>query len=173
MNKSCSWYLGLQNSCWAFARRSHGLADISTWKRAVRPLRSRLNRLNQLIQWPTAVRPWPPRGGEMAARRLCSAQPGHDAPSRTPFSRCLGLSSSQQQPPSSRSSAVAIASTSSPSLPLHPCNASTSAPAIHCFLPCSLAVLGKPPHHVRPHQSSAASPVTVAGAPQSTSPCVS
>ena len=36
-----------------------------------------LNRLNRAIQWPTAFRPWPPRGGEEAAHRLCSAQPGH------------------------------------------------------------------------------------------------
>ena len=39
--------------------------------------------LNRLIQWPTAVRPWPPRGGETAERRLCSAPPGHDTPERT------------------------------------------------------------------------------------------
>ena len=81
--------------------------------------------LNRLIQWPTAIRPWPPRGGETAARRLCSAQPGRDAlerafimpaPARTqPRSHFASgfLSSSLQQPPSARSSAVAIATHSS------------------------------------------------------------
>ena len=124
----------------------------------------------------------PRRRPRVASALSAQATPRPSAPSsrhcppalsRTPFSRCLGLSSSQQQPPSSRSPAVAVANASVPSLLLHPDNASTSAPAIHCFLPCSLAMLGKPPHRVRPHRSSTASPVTVAGAPQSTSPCVS
>ena len=122
----------------------------------------------------------------MAAHCLCSAQPGHDAPGRGlntasarpshpaphfPFS--APSSSPQRQPSSARTSAVAIANASSPSLLLHPGNASTSAPATHCLLPCSLTELGKPPQRVRPRRNFTASPVTVAGAPPSTSPCVS
>ena len=38
---------------------------------------------------------------------------------------------------------------------------------------CSPTALGKPPCHVRSRRSITASPVTVAGAPSSTSPCVS
>ena len=103
-------------------------------------------------QWPTPAEFARRVSPATAARRRCSVRAGHaapgrafksPAPSRTPFSRCLGLSSSPQQPPSSRSPAIAIADASSPSLLLHPGSASTSAPATHCARPCPLTTLGK------------------------------
>jgi len=91
----------------------------------------------------------------MAARRLCSAQPGHDAPERAFITPAPARTQPhpifalprpfflEQQPPSSRSPAIALADASSPSLLLHPGNASTSAPATHCARPCPLTTLSK------------------------------
>ena len=107
----------------------------------------------------------PRRRPRIASALSAQATPRRSAPSsrqrppalsRTPFSRCLGLSSSQQQPPSSQSPAVAVANANSPSLLLHPGNASTSAPATHCLLPCSLTELGKPQRRATPRRNSSA-----------------
>ena len=106
---------------------------------------------------------------EMAARHRRSVRACHDAPERSlntasarpshpvphfPFS--APSSSPQRQPSSARTSAVAIANASSPSLLLHPDNASTSAPATHCLLPCSLTELGKPQRRATPRRNSSA-----------------
>ena len=58
----------------------HGYKDCASRKPAVRRPLQCLNRLIGWRQWPTAFRPWPPRGGEEASCRLCSAQPGHVGP---------------------------------------------------------------------------------------------
>ena len=72
------------------------------------------------------------------------------------------------QPPSSSSSAVAIANASSPSSLLHRCNTSTRAPMTHHLGPRSLTALGKQQRRALARRSIPATLVTVAGAPPST-----
>ena len=127
--------------------------------------------------------------GRTAARRLCSAQPGHAAPGRAfkspaPARSCprphfafpgspSPLTSPQPLQPRCREPAIAIGGASSRLAPPSPPQPSTVFPATPCALPCPLLALGKLQPRARARRSSAASPVTVAGAPQSTSPCVS
>jgi len=56
---------------------------------------------------------------------------------------------------------------------LHHYNASTRAPATHRIHSRSLTALGKPHQRARARRSIPAAPVTVAGAPPSTFPCIS
>ena len=139
-------------------------------------------RLNRLIQWPTAVRPCPPRGGEngRASPLLCPARP------RCAWAR-LHHASYRPLPPSAPISLLAsfftasAAASSSPPPPSpletparawplqHHRNSSTVSPAPRCFFPCPLTALGKPPQRMQARWSSAVSPVIVATSPQSSS----
>jgi len=77
LNRYCKWYIGLQNLFRMFARRSHGLADKSTGKRAVRRPSNDWRTETPVLQWPTGTES--ARRVDVAAGRaspaLCPARP--------------------------------------------------------------------------------------------------
>ena len=163
------WYLELQLWCRLCALIRHGLEDQAPRKYVVRLGFALSDELNRERQWPTPAESARRVSSATAARRQRSVRAGHDAPGRAfitasarpshpapHFPISAPSSSPQRQPSSARTSAVAVANANSPSLLLHPGNASTSTPATHCLLPCSLTELGKPQRRATPRRNSSA-----------------